>query len=171
MQRAFAVVLGALMAVVGAEVPAVLAHFFSPGDCSPRPALELLMQQGLCYALPTGVDGFALCGAADSGGGSVTSYPAGSGCGGAAVATVPFLDGECLAGGAVVGAVFNCSGGSAPLSPALPLAAGTAAVLAHSNAAQVSRVRALIEGLSLEIATPDEARQMLNLKGANAVNF
>jgi uncharacterized protein (DUF849 family) len=43
--------------------------------------------------------------------------------------------------------------------------------LAHSNAAQVSRVRALIEGLSLEIATPDEARQMLNLKGANAVNF
>ena len=135
MQRAFAVVLGALMAVVGAEVPAVLAHFFSPGDCSPRPALELLMQQGLCYALPTGVDGFALCGAADSGGGSVTSYPAGSGCGGAAVATVPFLDGECLAGGAVVGAVFNCSGGSAPLSPALPLAAGTAAVLVHSNAA------------------------------------
>jgi uncharacterized protein (DUF849 family) len=35
----------------------------------------------------------------------------------------------------------------------------------------VSRVRALIEGLSLEIATPDEARQMLNLKGADAVNF
>jgi uncharacterized protein (DUF849 family) len=32
-------------------------------------------------------------------------------------------------------------------------------------------VQALIEGLSLEIATPDEARQMLHLKGADAVDF
>ena len=37
--------------------------------------------------------------------------------------------------------------------------------LAKSNAEQVERVIAILEGLSLEIATPDEARQMLALKG------
>ena len=43
--------------------------------------------------------------------------------------------------------------------------------LATSNAEQVSIVRGLIEGLALEIATPDEARAMLDLKGGDAVNF
>ena len=43
--------------------------------------------------------------------------------------------------------------------------------LAQSNAAQVNRVRSLIEGLGLEVATPDEARQMLQLKGRSNVNF
>ena len=43
--------------------------------------------------------------------------------------------------------------------------------LAKSNAAQVTRVRSLIEGLSLEVATPDEARQMLSLKGRDSVDF
>ena len=43
--------------------------------------------------------------------------------------------------------------------------------LATSNAEQVSIVRKLIEGLALEIATPDEARAMLDLKGGDAVNF
>lgn len=43
--------------------------------------------------------------------------------------------------------------------------------LAHSNADQVSRVRQIIEGLSLEVATPQEARQLLALKGANQVGF
>src|SRR6266550_1285631 len=38
--------------------------------------------------------------------------------------------------------------------------------LAESNAAQVRRVRGILEGLSLPIATPDEARTMLSLKGA-----
>jgi uncharacterized protein (DUF849 family) len=37
--------------------------------------------------------------------------------------------------------------------------------LARSNAVQVQKVRAVIEALSLEVATPDEARQMLQLKG------
>ncbi|MEN9418119.1 MAG: hypothetical protein RI988_1739 [Pseudomonadota bacterium] len=37
--------------------------------------------------------------------------------------------------------------------------------LAHSNAEQVQRVRAIVESLSLQVATPDEARQMLRLKG------
>jgi uncharacterized protein (DUF849 family) len=43
--------------------------------------------------------------------------------------------------------------------------------LARSNADQVSRIRTVIEALSLEVATPDEARTMLRLKGRNAVKF
>ena len=43
--------------------------------------------------------------------------------------------------------------------------------LAESNADQVRKIRQVLEGLSLEIATPDEARQMLALKGANQVEF
>jgi len=37
--------------------------------------------------------------------------------------------------------------------------------LAQSNAEQVRRVRQILAGLSLEIATPDEARALLKLKG------
>ena len=43
--------------------------------------------------------------------------------------------------------------------------------LAQSNAEQVLRVRSILEGLGLEIATPDEAREILQLKGANRVGF
>lgn len=43
--------------------------------------------------------------------------------------------------------------------------------LAESNAEQVRTVRAIIEGLGLEIATPDDAREMLSLKGGDRVNF
>ncbi|MBK3774633.1 3-keto-5-aminohexanoate cleavage protein [Azospirillum sp. YIM DDC1] len=43
--------------------------------------------------------------------------------------------------------------------------------LATSNAEQVAMVRTLIEGLALEVATPDEARAMLSLKGGDAVTF
>ncbi|MCF7701115.1 3-keto-5-aminohexanoate cleavage protein [Loktanella sp. M215] len=43
--------------------------------------------------------------------------------------------------------------------------------LAKSNAAQVTKVRQIIEGLGLEIATPDEAREILELKGADQVGF
>jgi len=43
--------------------------------------------------------------------------------------------------------------------------------LASSNAAQVTKVRQVIEGLSLDVATPDEARAMLGLKGADKVEF
>jgi uncharacterized protein (DUF849 family) len=32
-------------------------------------------------------------------------------------------------------------------------------------------VRCIIEGLGLEVATPDEAREMLSLKGADQVRF
>ena len=43
--------------------------------------------------------------------------------------------------------------------------------LAESNAEQVARVRVLVENLGLEIATPDEAREILQLKGAAHVAF
>jgi uncharacterized protein (DUF849 family) len=42
---------------------------------------------------------------------------------------------------------------------------------AESNAAQVKQVRGIVEGLGLEIATPDEARAILELKGGDRVNF
>ncbi len=44
-------------------------------------------------------------------------------------------------------------------------------VMAESNAAQVSKIRRILADLSLEIATPDEARSMLNLKGGDDVGF
>lgn len=43
--------------------------------------------------------------------------------------------------------------------------------MAASNAEQVAAARRLIEGLGLEIATPDEAREILSLKGADKVAF
>ena len=43
--------------------------------------------------------------------------------------------------------------------------------LARSNAEQVMKVRQIIEGLGLEIATPAEAREILALKGSDRVNF
>jgi uncharacterized protein (DUF849 family) len=43
--------------------------------------------------------------------------------------------------------------------------------LARTNAEQVRAARQTIEGLGLEVATPDEAREMLRLKGGHQVNF
>jgi uncharacterized protein (DUF849 family) len=43
--------------------------------------------------------------------------------------------------------------------------------LAESSAQQVQRIRMVLEALNLEIATPDEARSMLALKGGDRVNF
>ncbi|MFO1312739.1 MAG: 3-keto-5-aminohexanoate cleavage protein [Burkholderiales bacterium] len=43
--------------------------------------------------------------------------------------------------------------------------------LAESNAAQVRAVRQIVEGLGLAVATPDEAREILALKGAANVGF
>jgi uncharacterized protein (DUF849 family) len=43
--------------------------------------------------------------------------------------------------------------------------------LAQSNADQVRKIRQVIEGLSFEVATPDEARATLQLKGADQVAF
>ena len=43
--------------------------------------------------------------------------------------------------------------------------------LARSNADQVTKIRQILTGLSLEIASPDEARALLDLKGGDDVNF
>ena len=43
--------------------------------------------------------------------------------------------------------------------------------LAPSSGAQVRKARQILEGMGLEIATPDEAREMLDLKGADQVGF
>lgn len=40
-----------------------------------------------------------------------------------------------------------------------------------SNAEQVTRVRQIIEGIGLEVATPQEAREILRLKGGDKVGF
>ncbi|MDG1894958.1 MAG: 3-keto-5-aminohexanoate cleavage protein [Fuerstiella sp.] len=44
-------------------------------------------------------------------------------------------------------------------------------VLAESNAEQVTKIRRILDELSLEVATPEEARTMLALKGADNVGF
>lgn len=43
--------------------------------------------------------------------------------------------------------------------------------LAKSNADQVSKIRRIVEDLSLTVATPEEARERLKLKGGDRVNF
>ena len=43
--------------------------------------------------------------------------------------------------------------------------------LAANNAEQVAKIRTILEELGYEIATPDEARAILDLKGADKVNF
>jgi uncharacterized protein (DUF849 family) len=54
------------------------------------------------------------------------------------------------------------------LEDSLWLGPGT---LAASNAAQVRAVRQIVKGLGLAIATPDDARRMLTLKGRANVAF
>ena len=43
--------------------------------------------------------------------------------------------------------------------------------LAESNAQQVRKIRAIVEALGAELASPDEAREMLGLKGGDRVSF
>lgn len=43
--------------------------------------------------------------------------------------------------------------------------------LARTNAEQVTLARQIVEGMGLEIATPDEAREILDLKGADRTNI
>ncbi|HEX2544332.1 MAG TPA: 3-keto-5-aminohexanoate cleavage protein, partial [Ramlibacter sp.] len=54
------------------------------------------------------------------------------------------------------------------LEDSLWLGRGT---LAESNAAQVRNVRKILDGLGLQVATPAEAREILQLKGADQVRF
>ena len=43
--------------------------------------------------------------------------------------------------------------------------------LAESNAQQVQKIRKIVEDLGCEVASPDEAREILGLKGGDRVNF
>jgi len=43
--------------------------------------------------------------------------------------------------------------------------------LAETNAAQVTKIRTILESLGHEIATPAEAREMLSCKGPDRVSF
>lgn len=43
--------------------------------------------------------------------------------------------------------------------------------LAETNASQVTKVRQIIEGLGFEVASPDDAREILSLKGGDKVGF
>ena len=43
--------------------------------------------------------------------------------------------------------------------------------LAETNAEQVATAKAIVEGMGLSVATPDEARQILDLKGADRTNI
>ena len=43
--------------------------------------------------------------------------------------------------------------------------------LAKANSDQVAKIRRILEELGLEIATPEEARRILKLKGKSNVNF
>jgi uncharacterized protein (DUF849 family) len=47
----------------------------------------------------------------------------------------------------------------------------SAGKLAESNAAQVRQVRNILEGLGLDVATPNDARRILELKGGDSVGF
>jgi len=44
-------------------------------------------------------------------------------------------------------------------------------VPARNNAEEVTRIRGILEGLSLEVATPAETRELLELKGRDQVAF
>jgi uncharacterized protein (DUF849 family) len=43
--------------------------------------------------------------------------------------------------------------------------------LAESNAEQVRMARSIIEGLGMDVANPEEAREILELKGGDKVGF
>jgi uncharacterized protein (DUF849 family) len=43
--------------------------------------------------------------------------------------------------------------------------------LAESNAQQVAKIRRIVEDLGCEVATPDDAREILDLKGGDKVAF
>ena len=43
--------------------------------------------------------------------------------------------------------------------------------IAESNASQVTKIRGILDALSLEVATPAEAREMLGLKGLDNVGY
>jgi len=70
----------------------------------------------------------------------------------------------------VVGAIAAAMGGNVRVGLEDSLWIGPGA-FAKSNAEQVAKARQIIEGLGLSIATPDDAREILALKGGDQVAF
>jgi uncharacterized protein (DUF849 family) len=70
----------------------------------------------------------------------------------------------------IVGAIAAAMGGNfrVGLEDSLWIGPGQ---LARTNADQVTRARQIVEGLGLAVATPDDARQILALKGGDRVEF
>ena len=54
------------------------------------------------------------------------------------------------------------------LEDSLPINRGQ---LAESNAQQVAKIRRIVEDLGNKVATPDEAHEILDLKGGDRVQF
>lgn len=69
-----------------------------------------------------------------------------------------------------IAAMSAAMGGNIRVGPEDSLWAGPGR-LAETNAEQVRIARTIAEGLGLEIATPDEARESLGLKGGDKVAF
>ena len=69
-----------------------------------------------------------------------------------------------------IGAMAVAMGGNlrVGLEDSLWISAGT---LAESNAQQVKKARQIVEGLGYDVAAPDDAREMLALKGGDKVAF
>ena len=63
---------------------------------------------------------------------------------------------------------FRCGGGELSVEDSIYLGPGQ---LAKSNAEQVTKIRNILTELSLDVATPEEARAMLKLKGGDKVAF
>ena len=77
----------------------------------------------------------------------------------------------CMRSGSPTGcSAINIAGGNVRVGLEDSLYAGKGK-LAQSNAEQVKIISEVLKALSLEIATPQEARDILDLKGADRVGF
>ena len=69
-----------------------------------------------------------------------------------------------------VGAISLASGGHVRVGLEDSIWAGKG-IRARENSEQVKKIRQVIEGVGLEVATPDETRKILALKGKSSTNF
>lgn len=70
-----------------------------------------------------------------------------------------------------IGALLAMNGGNVRVGMEDGLYLKPDGTLAHDNAEQVTKMKGILESLDFEIATADEAREMLHLKGKDNVGF
>ncbi|MGF0540125.1 3-keto-5-aminohexanoate cleavage protein [Agrobacterium sp. ES01] len=70
-----------------------------------------------------------------------------------------------------LGAMGAVMGGNVRVGLEDSLTTGAGRELAPDNAHQVARIRRIVEDMGLDVATPQEARKMLDLKGGDRVAF